>query len=188
MGDTSILAAAVERALEWHGAQVRKGTSIPYVSHLLAVASLVMEDGGDQDQIVAGLLHDAAEDQGGEATLAVIEAQFGSVVESIVRACSDSLEAMGAEKAPWWHRKQQAIEYVGSAPEAALIVMAADKLHNLRSIATDLEMHGPVIWDRFNADRDDILWYYDSMIAALRSRIPESRSVRLLVAERARLT
>jgi (p)ppGpp synthase/HD superfamily hydrolase len=166
---------------------MRKGTSIPYMSHLLAVASLVMEDGGDDDQVAAALLHDAAEDQGGEATLSTIRSEFGDVVESIVRACSDSIEDVGVEKAPWRERKERALQHVGSAPEKALIVIAADKLHNLRSIAADLAFTGPSVWDRFNAGQQDILWYYDSMHAALASRIPASRSVRLLGVERAQL-
>lgn len=187
MDEDKTLLRAMERALAWHGSQVRKGTSIPYVSHLLAVATLVMEDGGGQDQVIAGLLHDAAEDQGGEVVLGVIAEEFGTTVESIVRACSDSIEATGIEKAPWRERKRRAIEHVATAPEAALIVIAADKLHNLRSIAADLSLHGPAVWDRFNAGEADVLWYYDSMIDALRARIPRSRSLLLLHNERERL-
>jgi (p)ppGpp synthase/HD superfamily hydrolase len=182
------LREALARAQEWHGNQVRKGTDIPYLSHLLGVAALVMEDGGTHDQVVAALLHDAAEDQGGETTLAAIGSEFGSRVATIVRACSDSLEAVGVEKAPWKQRKERALSQLEDAPPEALIVVAADKLHNLRSTVTDLSLEGESVWDRFNAGRDDILWYYDAMHEVLERHIPHSRSVRCLGLERNRLT
>lgn len=183
-----VLAAGVARAQRWHLDQVRKGTTTPYVSHLLAVASLVLEDEGDEEQTIAALLHDAAEDQGGEQRLHDIEEEFGSRVAAIVRACSDSLERTGSAKAPWRARKEAAVASLSSAPQDALIVVAADKLHNLRATILDLDLVGDEVWDRFNTDREGFLWYHRATHAQLDSRIPGSRSVRALGLDLARLT
>ncbi|MFW6773181.1 HD domain-containing protein [Nocardioides sp. CPCC 205120] len=178
--DTERFAAAVGLAAHLHRGQVRKGTQVPYVSHLLSVAALVAEDGGTEDQVIAGLLHDAAEDQGGEATLTVIAERFGAGVAELVRACSDSIDEAGAEKAPWKERKEAAIAHVADVPAEALLVLAADKLHNTRSTEADRAFHGSGVWTRFKAGRDGFLWYHLAELLVLEERVPESRSVRLL--------
>ncbi len=164
-GDKPLLSVRFQDALVYasrlHAAQVRKGTRIPYVSHLLGVASLVLEAGGDEDQAIAALLHDAIEDQprGGKTTKE-IHRKFGSRVLEIVVACTD---ATSHPKRPWMERKR---EYVARArthsPEARL-VSVADKLHNTRAILADYRQIGDRVWDRFSASRDEVLWYYRSL-------------------------
>ena len=160
---TDRFADAVRYALAVHGADRRKGTSIPYVAHLLGVASLVLEHGGDEDQAIAALLHDTAEDHGGEARLAHVAAAFGDGVRMIVEACSDSLEEDPAVKAEWWSRKVAYVCHLASAPPRALLVSASDKLHNLRSIATDHRAYGELLWNRFTGGSEGTLWYYRSL-------------------------
>jgi (p)ppGpp synthase/HD superfamily hydrolase len=178
---------AVQLAAELHAGQTRKGSEIPYLSHLMSVAALVMEDGGTQDEVIAGLLHDAAEDQGGEQVLARIEQELGAVVAGIVRECSDSITEVGVAKAPWRERKERAIELLPKRSRSALLVIAADKLHNVRSTVVDLEVVGPGVWDRFRTGRYGFVWYHELMVAGRRQRLPESRSVGLLERELARL-
>jgi (p)ppGpp synthase/HD superfamily hydrolase len=164
-------------ALAIHGAQVRKMVPIPYVGHLLAVASIVLEDGGDETQAVAALLHDAAEDQGGEARLADIRARFGSEVARIVEAMSDSLVADPADKAPWRERKEAYLARLRREDDpGALRVALADKLHNARSIVTDVTAD-PAAWTRFKASPDDTAWYYGTCVEILAARMPRSRFV-----------
>ena len=153
-------ADAVRYACGVHAQQARKGTDIPYAAHLLAVASLVLEAGGDEDLAIAALLHDAAEDHGGEERLADIEARFGPRVAGIVRACSDSLEPEGADKRDWESRKRDHLAHLARADDDTLLVWFADKAHNARSIVTDLDALGPAAMAKFNAAPDRILWYY----------------------------
>jgi (p)ppGpp synthase/HD superfamily hydrolase len=157
-------------ATELHKGQTRKSTTITYISHPFGVASLVLEANGDEDQAIAALLHDVPEDCGGEPRLREIAEMFGPRVEKIVRGCSDSLVEDPEEKAPWRERKEVHISHLDSADMDTLIVTAADKAHNARSIATDLQNQGPSLWDRFNANRDDIIWYYESVYAVLSQR------------------
>jgi (p)ppGpp synthase/HD superfamily hydrolase len=178
--DRGRLGRALDVAADLHRGQVRKGSSIPYLSHLMAVAALVMEDGGDEDQVVAALLHDAAEDQGGEATLLHIEQQFGSRVAEMVRDCSDSLVDRGTEKAPWHERKQAALAKLASVGSDSLVVIAADKLHNVQSTVADLRLLGEPVWTRFKTGRDGFLWYHREMAERLFDLAPESRSVQEL--------
>ena len=163
-------ATAVEYAARMHADQVRKGTSIPYICHPLAVSALVLEAGGDEDVAIAALLHDVAEDCGGEPVLAEIEDMFGRRVAHIVRACSDSLVVDPSAKAPWRERKQQHLAELVDADDDVLLVSAADKLHNARALATDLALHGPSATDRFNATPSEISWYYRSMLDILTTR------------------
>lgn len=160
---------ALVYASRLHRNQRRKGTDIPYVAHLLAVAALVIEHGGDEDQAIAALLHDAAEDQGGAATLAEIEARFGSAVARIVGDCTDS---WCEPKPPWRARKQAYLEKLAAKPEASLLVSLADKTHNARAILADRRQVGEAIWDRFTGGRDGTLWYYRSLAHCFGTVLP----------------
>lgn len=148
---------ALQFAAATHRTQVRKGSGIPYVGHLLGVCSLVIEEGGDEDEAIAALLHDAAEDQGGEPMLDEIRRRFGDKVAAIVAACSDTFEM---PKPQWRERKQDYIDHLDGQSEAVLRVSLADKLFNARAILRDYLLVGDVIWDRFKAGREGQLWYY----------------------------
>lgn len=161
---------AFEYANQWHRDQARKSTTLPYILHPMGVASLVLEAGGDEEQAIAALLHDVPEDCGGEARLTEILEMFGPRVEAMVRGCSDSLVAEKEDKAPWRERKQAHIDHVATAHMDTLIVTAADKTHNGRAIATDLQTIGNEVWDRFNASREDIIWYYSTFYTELEKR------------------
>lgn len=174
------LGRALSLASELHGEQVRKGTDVPYVAHLLGVAALVLEDGGTEDEVTAALLHDAAEDQGGEPTLRLIEDRFGPSVAEIVAACSDSLVVDRHQKKPWRERKESFIRQIADMDESPLLVIAADKLHNLRTTAVDLNLNGAAVWARFKTGREGFLWYHRAAVDALERRIPWSRSVKAL--------
>lgn len=166
---------ALDYASELHAWQSRKGTEIPYVSHLLAVCALVLEDGGDEDEAIAALLHDAVEDQGGKPVLEEIRRRFGGRVAGIVAECTDTDEV---PKPPWRKRKE---DYLARLPEAspeALRVSCADKLHNARSLAADYRRVGERLWERFTASRDETLWYYRSLL-----RVYEARGAGILAEE-----
>jgi (p)ppGpp synthase/HD superfamily hydrolase len=132
---------------------------------LLSVAGLVLEDGGDEDEAIAALLHDAVEDQGGAETLATIEQQFGQRVADIVLACSDTTVT---PKPPWRERKQAYLDHLTIATPSARRVSLADKLHNARAILSDYRALGEDLWGRFNAPRDDTLWYYRELVNTFR--------------------
>jgi (p)ppGpp synthase/HD superfamily hydrolase len=156
---------ALVYATQVHADQVRKGTPIPYVSHILIVTGLVLENGGDEDEAIAALLHDAAEDQGGEARLADIRTRFGDRVADIVRGCSDTTTR---PKPSWEGRKRRYLEHLPSASASERLVSAADKLANARAILGDYREMGEAVWTRFNASRDQILWYYRELVNAFR--------------------
>jgi GTP pyrophosphokinase len=162
-------------AYQVHSGQRRKGTGIPYIAHILGVTAIAMEYGADEDQSIGALLHDAAEDGGGEATLAEIRARFGDVVAEIVLGCSDSLVEDPEDKLPWQERKENYLAHLESASQSVCLVSAADKLHNVRSIIRDYHEHGEAIWDRFQGSRDGTLWYYetvaDTLIRRYRSQL-----------------
>ncbi|MCW5943803.1 MAG: HD domain-containing protein [Fimbriimonadaceae bacterium] len=160
---------AVSLARRLHDGHVRKGLRVPYLAHLVQVAGIVLECGGNEEEAIAALLHDAAEDQGGEATLAKIAEEMGPRVAEIVRENSDSITESGKSKAPWRARKAAYIASVPHKSSSALLVSAADKLHNLRSLASDQRSHGDVHWNRFNATKEDSVWYYAELVAAFRS-------------------
>lgn len=151
---------ALHYAADLHRRQTRKGTRVPYISHLLAVTSLVLEDGGDEDQAIAALLHDAVEDQGGMDTLEEIRQRFGERVARIVLACSDSFIT---PKPPWRERKEKYLAHLADAPADVLRVSLADKVHNARSILGDLRQNGQAVWGRFNGGRAGTLWYYQEL-------------------------
>ncbi len=146
-----------------HRDQTRKGTSIPYVTHLLAVAAIVGESGGSEDEVVAALLHDAPEDQGGEARLAEIRERFGEGVAEIVAGNTDTFES---PKPPWRERKEAYVARVAREPYSVRLVSAADKLHNARSVLADLRALGDKLWRRFNGGREGTLWYYRALVTA----------------------
>jgi hypothetical protein len=157
---SSRLVEAFAYALELHGDQRRKGTTIPNVAHLLGVTSLVLEDGGDEDEAVAALLHDGPEDAGGRPVLDEIRRRFGDRVASLVEALSDSMPLPGEEKGPWRERKEGYIARLEGADDAVLRIALADKVSNARNTVADLEREGPDIWDRFNAGPADQAWYH----------------------------
>jgi hypothetical protein len=164
-----------------HRQQLRKGTSVPYLSHLLGVASIVLTYGGDEDQAIAGLLHDTVEDCGAEHE-AVINELFGSEVLRIVLACTDSRVANGQAKAGWRERKEQYLQHLRELPhgDPALLVSCADKLHNAQAIAADLETHRLGLWDRFPGKTpDDHLWYYTTLADTFSALLPGPLSDRL---------
>ncbi|MCC6145223.1 MAG: HD domain-containing protein [Candidatus Hydrogenedentes bacterium] len=151
-------------AFDAHRTQIRKGSDIPYITHLLSVAASVGEYGGTEDQAIAALLHDAAEDQGGAATVEDIRARFGDAVATCVAACSDTFED---PKPAWRPRKEKHVAKLREVPPEIKLVVAADKLHNARSMLRDYRMVGPALWERFTADRDSMIWYLRSMHGAL---------------------
>lgn len=150
-----------------HQHQRRKGTGIPYIAHVLGVAALALEYGASEDEAIGALLHDAAEDGGGEATLAEIRARFGDAVADIVLGCSDSLVEDPEDKLPWRERKENYLAHLEKAGDSVLLVSAADKLHNVRSITRDYREHGEEIWNRFQGRRDGTLWYYETVADVL---------------------
>lgn len=161
---------AVAYAARLHAGQVQTGTTVPYISHLLGVSALVIEALGDEDQAIAALLHDVVEDCGGAPRLVEIEQMFGPRVSLIVRACSDSVVADPAEKPPWRGRKEDYIRHLQDVSSDVILVSCADKLHNARSIWTDVQRDGVEYMEQFNGPRSDIAWYYTSLLAAFEDR------------------
>ncbi len=180
MTSPTVLTDRFDRALLYathvHGGQLRKGTSIPYVAHLLAVAATVLEYGGDEDLAIAALLHDSVEDQGGRARLSDIRNRFGARVARVVEACSDSLIDTGAgeRKPPWEERKKAYIAHLGAADRDVLQVSLADKVHNARAILRDRRNPevGEKIWSRFSQPKARTLWYYRALAKALGAALP----------------
>ncbi len=163
---SSAFLRAVLDAEHYHHEQTRKGTDIPYLSHLFGVCSIVLEAGGTENEAIASLLHDAPEDSGGELILHAIKANFGIEVATIVEECSDSMVEHGYKKPDWLSRKKQYLDHLKTAIASTMLVSAADKLHNLRSIYADHLQMGDAIYDRYNAPepkRETVLWYYASL-------------------------
>lgn len=163
------LASAMAYAALIHGTQKRKGTNIPYVSHLMSVSALVMEFGGDEDQAIAGMLHDALEDVGHEHEK-IIRANYGNRVADIVRDCTDGEPGGPRNPDNWRPRKETYLAHLSQAPADALLVSACDKLHNARAILADLRA-GHDVFSRFSGGRDNTLWYYRELVAAFRDRL-----------------
>jgi (p)ppGpp synthase/HD superfamily hydrolase len=159
---------ALGYAAEKHATQTRKASEVPYLGHLLSVAGLVIEADGTEKQAIAALLHDAAEDQGGEQTLAEIREKFGAEVADIVRECSDTFET---PKPPWRGRKENYIRHLREASDDAILVSLADKLDNARAILRDFRAYGNELWQRFNEQDPRLhLWYYRSLLEVFRQR------------------
>jgi (p)ppGpp synthase/HD superfamily hydrolase len=151
---------AFEMAFHLHNQQFRKESKIPYIAHLMAVSSLVLENGGNENQAIAALLHDAVEDQGGWDTLKDIKDKFGEEVATLVDGCTD---AYTNPKPPWKERKAAYLEKMKTAPDSVILVSLADKVHNARSILLDLQDAGDQIWEKFNGGKAGTLWYYQSL-------------------------
>jgi len=157
-------------AAELHEHQTRKGGNIPYVGHLLGVAAIVLEHGGNEDQAIAALLHDALEDQADKIAPGEMGRRFGQNVERLVEACTDGdpEEQRDRNKDRWYRRKEQYIAAVPSKPREAILVSLADKLYNARSILEDYRALGEPLWGRFTTGREGTLWYYTSLLAAFK--------------------
>ncbi|OBI08416.1 phosphohydrolase [Mycobacterium sp. E2462] len=165
---TARFSAALDYAARTHAMQTRKGGQTPYLGHLLSVAGLVIEADGTETQAIAALLHDAAEDQGGERTLAEIRERFGADVASIVAECSDTFET---PKPPWRERKERYLAHLREASDGAVLVSLADKLDNARAILRDVRAEGNAVWGRFTVrDPQQQLWYYRSVLEVLSRR------------------
>ncbi len=157
---------ALGYAARLHRAQMRKGTNIPYITHLLAVAAIVGENGGTEDEVIAALLHDAVEDQGGAATREEIRRRFGEAVVAIVDGTSDTDIV---PKPRWRERKERYVAHVRDAPRSVRLVSVADKLHNARSILKDLRGEGNAVWRRFTGTKEETIWYYRALLDAFRA-------------------
>ena len=164
---TDKLDRAFTYAREHHANDIRKGTAIPYLSHLLGVCSLVLDMEGSEDEAIAALLHDVIEDGGGVEAEVVIRAEFGEDVARIVRACSDTDED---PKPPWRPRKVEYIDAIAHKQPDELRVSLADKLHNARAILLDYRTAGDALWGRFSAGRDEQLWYYGALASGFEAR------------------
>ncbi len=176
---------ALAFTVDLHRNQERKGSGVPYVGHLLGTSAIVLHFGGDEGQAIAALLHDAAEDQGGEPTLARIRRHFGDRVADIVDACTDTYED---PKPEWKPRKQKYIDAIGAKSADARLVSAADKLDNARAILADLRQHGSKVWERFSGGRQSI-WYYQELVRAFRDAGdgPIVKEIEAVVTEIARI-
>lgn len=173
--DFSLIEKALALSAQLHRNQFRKARNVPYLAHLWSVAALVLEHGGDDRQVAAALLHDAAEDQGGEPVLERIATELDEDVAQLVRHLSDSLAdtTTGEEKQGWEARKRAYIDGLASADDRVLLVSACDKLHNLRSLLSDHRELGESVWTHFTySDPEVHFWYYGSLIDAFRGRIP----------------
>ena len=172
---------ALALASELHRDQIRKDAPIPYLSHLMAVAGIVLEANAYhpmdnlEDVAIGALLHDAIEDQGHKIGLDNIKARFGETVHRIVLECSDAVVTEeGQEKPPWKERKEAYLAKIRSKSRETLLVSCADKLHNARCIMFDHDRMGDAIWDRFNAEKDGTVWYYRSLAEEFRKAWPDN--------------
>lgn len=159
---------ALVYAAQLHASQMRKDSRTPYIAHLLATTGLVLEYGGSEDEAIAALLHDALEDQPNDGlTRSEIETQFGVTVLEIVTACSDT---QSHPKPPWRARKEAFLATLVSVSPSACLVIAADKLHNTRTLAREFREHGDSIWARFKGGREGTLWFSRAVLSALEKR------------------
>jgi (p)ppGpp synthase/HD superfamily hydrolase len=175
--DQERLSQATRLALEWHADQMRKGSEIPYASHLLQVAGLVLEHGGDVEQAIAGLFHDALEDADSrderKARQDRLRREYGASIEKIVLDCTDTEEHETADaKAPWKERKTRYLAHLRYCDEGSLLVAACDKRHNLGALVADVRSHGLATLDRFHGEKEDQIWYFEAVLQAVGGRIP----------------
>lgn len=156
-------------AAEKHASQTRKKTDVPYISHLMSVAALVLEAGGGEDEAIAAWLHDVVEDCGGHPVLEEIKQRFGDQVAKIVDGCTD---AYTIPKPPWKQRKLDYLDVLRRSGDDVRLVSAADKLHNVRTILADYRKEGDSVWERFSGRRNGTLWYYRAVLDVLRQGKP----------------
>jgi (p)ppGpp synthase/HD superfamily hydrolase len=154
---------ALTYAAELHATQLRKGSGVPYIAHLLGTASIALEYGASEDEAIAALLHDAIEDCGGPPIREAIRLRFGDTVTAIVEGCTDSDTT---PKPPWRQRKAAYISHIVTASSSVRLVSAADKLYNARSILKDYRQIGDLVWERFKGGKEGSLWYYRSLVEA----------------------
>jgi (p)ppGpp synthase/HD superfamily hydrolase len=171
-----VLSTRFEQALIYaailHSGQVKKGTAVPYIGHLLMVTGIALEHGADEDEAIAALLHDAVEDQGGKGRLADIRSRFGERVATIVEGCTDTDVT---PKPEWNERKRQYIEHLRREQNpSVLLVSASDKLANTRAILGDYRQIAEEVWERFSGGRDGTLWYYRTLTSVLLEKTPAS--------------
>lgn len=169
---TGRLSDALAVAVRLHAGQVRKGTTVPYVSHLLGTCAIALEYDADEDQAIAALLHDTIEDCDPTVARAEVD-RFGQVVPALVEACTDTDVS---PKPPWRQRKEAYLARIATEGRAVLLVSASDKLHNARAIVADLHQFGHSVWDRFNPESDQ-LWYYRSLVDAYRANLEHDPSL-----------
>lgn len=167
---------ALVMANDLHAGQTRKASGVPYISHLLGVAALVLEHGGTEDAAIAALLHDAAEDQGGRETLKAIQDAFGDQVAGLVEVLTDSFET---PKPPWRTRKETYITAIGKAPEVARLISAADSIHNVRAFTRDYRRYGETLWQHFKGGREGVVWYYRTLAGLYLRKGPRPLGVEL---------
>ena len=160
---------ALAYAAKLHSLQIRKGSEVPYIAHLIGVASIALEYGADEDEAIAALLHDAIEDQGGPEAGEEIRARFGGRVVTIVEGCTDTDVT---PKPPWRQRKEAYIAHIKGASPSIRLVSCSDKLHNARAILKDYRIRGDALWERFTGGREGTLWYYRSLSDAFRTVFP----------------
>jgi len=156
-------------AAKLHAQQVRKGSMVPYISHLMAVAGIVLEYGGNEDEAIAALLHDSIEDQGGDIVRQEIRRRFGERVAETVDGCTDTDVQ---PKPPWRERKEAYIAHIRDALSSVRLVSVADKLHNAQTILKDYRSVGDAIWERFKGGKEGTLWYYRSLVTEFRATGP----------------
>jgi (p)ppGpp synthase/HD superfamily hydrolase len=159
---------AVRYAHEVHGSQTQKGSDVPYLAHLFGVSSIVLDSGGGEDEAIAALLHDAAEDHGGRERLDDIRRRFGDLVGRIVEDCTDS---WSTPPEPWAERKHRYVAHARTLAGPSLRVSVADKVHNTYRILRDLRSIGEDVWDRYSASPDDVLAYYQGLVRAYREAL-----------------
>ena len=162
---------AMAYASRLHAGQRRKGSDTPYIAHLLAVTAIVMEHGATEEEAIAALLHDAVEDQGGDAALFEIRQTFGDEIAEMVKGLSDKgLAELDAPHKPSWRpRKERYIARLHTASYSVRLIAAADKLHNARSVLADYRAHGEAVWEKFTGGREDTLWFYRAVLTALQA-------------------
>src|SRR5215211_7854070 len=181
MSSSNAFENALAYAARLHAGQMRKGSDTPYISHLLAVTAIALDNGATENEAIAALLHDAVEDQGGQKTLEEIRRQFGNQVAEIVAACSDTDEL---PKPPWRDRKEAFVERLRTEPYSVRLVVAADKLHNVRDVLRNYRIHGDDLWSHFKGGRDGTIWYYAAVVGALsEAATPEEQQLNALIEE-----
>lgn len=156
---------AMQVAALMHAAQMRKGTRIPYVSHLVGTCAIALDHGASEDEAIAALLHDAIEDVSPVEAARAAVGQFGPEVLRIVESCT---QANSEPKVPWRERRERYVRHLGEEDRSVLLVSGSDKLHNARAIVADLRTIGAAVWDRFSVPRGDTLWYYRALVTAFR--------------------